>query len=84
MFKPGDTVIFEPKNLNQNYWNSLTIKQKQKYYGVFYDNQTGKLLTFICEHHPQEGHCVLMDMHTGQLLPMCHMGNFRLATDMEC
>ena len=48
------------------------------------ENCKRKLFTFICEHHPQTGHCVLMDMNTGELLSMCHTNNFRLAADEEC
>lgn len=43
-----------------------------------------KLFTYICEHSPQFSHCVLMDMNTGELLPMCHTSNFRLVSDEEC
>jgi hypothetical protein len=89
LFTLGDTVIFEPKNLNQDYWNGLTKKEKSRYYGVYYDytpssEQTGKLFTFITYHSPQVGHCVLMDMDDGKLLPMCHDNDFRRVTHEEC
>ena len=88
-FSVGDTVIFDPSNLNQDYWNGLTYQQKRKYYGAYYtyipsSEQTGKLFTFIAHHSPQFGHCTLMDMDTGKLLPMCHTGDFRLVSDEEC
>lgn len=92
MFRQGDTVVFNPDSLNVNYWDNLTYEEKRKYYGVFFktDNVIPleynklKLLTFICEHSPQTGHCVLMDMSDGKLIPMCHTNNFRLANDEEC
>jgi hypothetical protein len=32
-FKKGDAVVFEPKNFNKSYWNSLSEEDKIKYYG---------------------------------------------------
>ena len=81
----GDTLIFDPKGLNKHYWNNLFEKEKIKYYGRYgYGQKRVKLFTFICEHWPQVEHMVLMDMETGQLLPMCHIEEFRLATEEEC
>lgn len=83
--KPGDTVVFDHTRLNQDYWASLPEKERVAYWGRFgYGGGELKLFTYITEHHPQDGHCVLMDMDTGQLLPMCHPDEFRLATDEEC
>lgn len=92
MFKAGDTLIFDHSNLREEFWNKLTEEEKVRYYGQYgyettwYPGQSNriKLFTFICEHSPQNGHCVLMDMDDGKLLPMCHMNNFRLATEDEC
>ena len=92
MFRPGDTVIFDSTKLNPSYWNNETESNKQLYYGSFveldckiaFDKMKLKLFTFITYHYPQLGHCVLMDMDTGQLLPMCHDSDFRLVTDEEC
>ena len=91
IFTLGDTVMFDPSNLNQDYWNGLTNKQKSEYYGNYgwgYLNSIGerklKLFTFITHHYPQLGHCLLMDMDTGKLLPMCHTRDFRLVSDEEC
>ena len=84
MFKPGDTVIFNPKSFNPSYWDILTENSKIKYYGRFGYGCELKLFTYICEHSPQFGHCILMDMDTGELLPMCHTSNFRLVSDDEC
>ena len=97
MFRLGDTVVFDPSTFDPKHWEKESNFKKFKYYGKFikeiyynrsdnavFDKSELKLLTFICEHHPQTGHCVLMDMHTGQLYPMCHANNFRLAEDEEC
>lgn len=48
------------------------------------ENCKPKLFTYVCEHSPQFGHCVLMDINNGELLPMCHTNNFRLVSDDEC
>jgi len=86
MFKLGDTVQFDSSSLNKEFWDQLPIEEKRKYYGVFYHDGTSnlKLFTFITEHFPQTGHCILMDMRTGELLPMCHACNFRLVNEDEC
>ena len=49
-----------------------------------FENLKPKLFTFMCEHHPQTGHCVLMDMYAGKLLPMCHTNDFILVEEDEC
>lgn len=92
MFKSGDTVIFDKDSFTKEFWNGLTEEAKVEYYGrygyetIYWPGQTCrvKLFTFICEHSPQTGHCVLMDMDDGKLLPMCHTNNFKLATEDEC
>ena len=84
MFRPGDTVKFEINHLNDTFWQSLSEENRIKYYGPYGYGTKLKLFTFITYHYPQLGHCVLMDMDTGQLLPMCHDSNFRLVTEEEC
>lgn len=95
MYRAGDTLVFDPESFNPEFWNRLSEEDKYRYYGSrFYhrpddwnnkfETLKPKLMTFICEHHPQQGHCVLMDMSTGQLYPMCHPCNFRLVSDEEC
>lgn len=63
---------------------SHSIKLPSIYTAIEIECCKQKLFTYICEHNPQNGHCVLMDMDTGELFPMCHTSNFRLATDDEC
>jgi hypothetical protein len=87
MFRSGDTVIFEPENFNPASWDRLTDAEKRQYYGDLYnfDNPSKPFLfTFLCEHHPQTGHCALLNMRTKQIEPMCHISDFRPAEDSEC
>lgn len=85
MFNPGDTLVFNPDSFNQNYWNNLSEEDKLKYYSQYgYGQKQLVLFSFLAEHKPQGGHCLLVNMATGQVLPMCHTLNFRLATDEEC
>lgn len=84
-FSPGDTVIWDRRNLSEEFWENLSEGSRVLYYGRFgYGAKKTKLFTYICEHSPQSGHCVLMDMDDGRLIPMCHPSEFRLATEEEC
>lgn len=99
-FKPGDTILvdtskikdFDPRNLNVNRW--------EWYANFCRESKTGeltpegwdivetvpKLYTFICEHSPQEGHGVIVEL--SQYRPvthvMVHLDKFRKATLEEC
>ena len=85
MFRPGDTVTFDSNHFNPAFWNDLSESDRIKFYGRYgYGSKHTKLFTFITYHYPQLGHCVLMDMDDGKLLPMCHDSDFRLVTDEEC
>jgi len=84
MFKLGDTVRFDPDSFDPEYWNSISDKDRMKYYGPFWTWYKVPLFTFITEHSPQTGHCILMNMDTGTLYPMCHTNNFKLVLDDEC
>ena len=85
-FKMGDTVAFDPSSFNPEYWNSLSAGQRDHYYGDLYDfeNNTATLFTFLCEHSPQVGHCVLINMTNQKIETMRHTNNFRLVLDDEC
>lgn len=83
-FKPGDTVIWDPTTFNKEYWGTLPEADRIKYYGVLgYGATRPKLFTFICEHSPQLGHCVLISMEDQRVETMRHTTEFRLATDEE-
>lgn len=85
-FNIGDTVAFDPDSFNKEFWNELSIQQKRRYYGTLYDFDNNKpyLFTFICEHSPQIGHCVLINMDNQKIETMRHTNNFRLVNDEEC
>jgi hypothetical protein len=83
-FGVGDTVIFDTTKINPECWDGWTETTRIKYYGRYGYGSKLKLFTFITYHYPQLGHCVLMDMDDGKLLPMCHDSDFRLVTDEEC
>lgn len=84
-FKPGDTVIWDENNFNPKFWDNLPEEDRIKYYGPLgYGQEKPVLFTFICEHSPQLGHCVLINMHTQEVETMRHTSEFRLATDEEC
>jgi hypothetical protein len=83
-FKPGDTLVFEPKNFNPEYWAGLSEEDRVKYYGALgYGAARPHLFTFICEHNPQRGHCVLVSMQDQHVETMRHPTDFRLATEDE-
>jgi hypothetical protein len=85
MFKPGDTVVFDPDSFNPEWWNALSEKERLRYYGCLgYGRDKPLLFTFICEYHPQIGHCVLINMENQKIETMCHISDFRLAIENEC
>jgi hypothetical protein len=100
MFKPGNTVVFNSSNLTiwdkytekeKRHYYGCFYKIRDIHSDIILETYCTpidqcklKIFTFICEHHPQTGHCVLMDMDNGKLLPMCHVSDFRLATEEEC
>ena len=84
-FKPGTVVVFEPNNLNPEWWNKQTKKDLLKWYGPLgYGKKKRKLFVFMCEILDHEGtpsgHCVLLEMGTGKLQWMRHTSDFRKAT----
>lgn len=83
-FKSGDTLVFDPSNFNPEYWNNLSEDFRKEYYGALgYGAERPHLFTFICEHTPQAGHCVLVSMRDQHVETMRHMTDFRLATEDE-
>lgn len=84
MFRLGDTITFDETSFNPEFWANLTEEEKKRYYGRYgYGNATLMLFVFICE-SPQNGHSILVDTDTGEVLTMVHARNFRLATEEEC
>lgn len=86
-FQIGDTLIFDPNSFDQEYWNKLSDEDKRKYYGDLYnfDNPDDPyFFTFIAEHAPQNGHCILINMQNQKIETMRHISDFRLVNDDEC
>ncbi len=86
-FLPGTVVVFEPSNLNPDFWNNLPEKERLLYYGPFgYGQEKMKLFIYVCDilnaNGNSSGHCVLLSFD-GQMYPMCHPEEFRQATDDE-
>lgn len=83
-FKPGTAVVFEPKNLNQEWWEKQTEEDLLKWYGPLgYGQEKQKVFVFLCEIRQAPGHCVLVSLDDQKVLTMRHTDNFREATDEE-
>lgn len=81
-FKLGDTIVFEPKNFNPDYWDSLSEEDRIKYYGPLgYGSEKLVTWTFITEMYPQNGHIVIMRINDGKIEMMRHIQDFRLAIE---
>lgn len=88
----GDVVVFDPSAFNVDFWNSLTEREKKKFYGRF-GYGAKKLKTFV---YLQDvflpdvykgkrmfsGHCLLVDLDTKQIV-FAHPDEFRKATESE-
>jgi hypothetical protein len=85
MFRLGDTVVFDPDTLNKEFWENLPEQHKLKFYGSLgYGSGAWTLFTFITEHYPQAGHCMLVSMEDQHIETMRHTNNFRLVSEDEC
>lgn len=83
-FKRGTVVVFEPKNLNQDYWKRLSEEERLKYYGPLgYGATKKKFFVFMCEIRNAPGHCVLVDMDDQHVETMRHTSDFREVTEEE-
>jgi len=84
-FRLGDTVAWTHENFNPEYWDNLSEEDRIKHYGPLgYGQDKPVFFTFICEHHPQLGHCMLVNMQNQQVETMRHTSEFRLVEDDEC
>ena len=83
-FKRGTVVVFEPQNLNQEYWDKLSQKDRKKYYGPLgYGSHKLKLFVFITEIRNAPGHCVLISLDNQKIETMRHTSDFREVTEEE-
>lgn len=67
-FKPGQTIKLDK---SQPDW-------------IHYAFLSDRLLCFLFEHDPQEGHCAIVDLASGKITTMLHIDNFRAVTEEEC
>ena len=84
LFRLGDTVVFDLDTVNTQHY---TPEELRRYYGDLYnfDKNRPYMFTFITEHYPQGGHCMLMSMeHDNKIVTMVHTNNLRRLTDEEC
>lgn len=87
-FQPGTVVVWDCLNLNDNYWTSLSEKERKKYYGALgYGLEKKKLFVFLTAildaDGEDSGHCILVDLDDGHLETMRHTNEFRKATEEE-
>lgn len=83
-FKRGDAVVFEPKNFNPKFWDSLSEADRIRYYGPLgYGAKKTKVFVFLTEINQASGHCVLVSLDDQTVETMRHTSDFRLATDDE-
>lgn len=86
-FKIGSVLVFEPKNLNIEYWEKLPEEDKIKYYRQYgYGQNKLKHFVFICpiiDSNGDTGHCMLWDMENKSMVQMAHTYEFRLANEEE-
>ena len=83
-FKKGTVVVFEPKNFNPKYWNSLSEGDRIEYYGELgYGQPKLKLFVFLTEILNAPGHCVLISLDDQKIETMRHTSDFREATEDE-
>ena len=80
--RPGDTVVWDQETLNME---NTSEEDRIKYYGdLGYGQEKPVLFTFVCHHHPQNGHCVLINMSNQKVETMRHTSEFRLVEEDEC
>jgi hypothetical protein len=81
-FCPGDVVVFDPTKFNPEYWDNLSEEEKIAYYGQYGYGQEHKFFIYLCDIRPSD-HCILVNLHTRELLVMVHPDEFRKATEDE-
>ena len=83
-FKKGTVVVFDPKNFNPNYWNSLSEEDRIKYYGPLgYGSEKPKFFVYLTEIKNAPGHCVLVSLDNQTIETMRHDSDFREVREDE-
>lgn len=83
-FKKGTVVIFDPNNLDQKWWKSLSEEDRIKYYGPLgYGNAKPKFFVYLTEIKNAPGHCVLVSLDNQTIETMRHDSDFREVREDE-
>ena len=83
-FKPGTAVVWDYRNFNPEYWDSLSEKDRKKYYGdLGYGSKKPVVFVFLCEILNAPGHCVLVNLDNQKIETMRHTDEFREVTEDE-
>ena len=92
-FKPGTVVVFDPESFHPAFWDTMSEKDKIKYYGhLGYGRDKPKFFVFLCEistldrcgsGHCGSGHCVLVSLSDQKIETMIHINDFRAVTEEE-
>lgn len=89
MFKLGDIVVFEPKNLNPNFWNKLSERERIFHYDDFgyrgENFQIDKFFIFITPINYPDGDnskAIILDMGLQRFISVT-ISMFRKATESE-
>jgi len=81
-FKTGTVVVFEPKNFNPEFWDNLSEKDRNRYYGLLgYGQAKPVFFVFLTELKNAPGHCILVNLNTHQLETMRPTSDFREVTE---
>jgi len=83
-FESGTVVVFDPSNLNPEFWAQLSEEDRIKYYGSLgYGSEKQHHFVFICEIKNAPGHCVLISLQDQHVETMTHITDFREVNEDE-
>jgi hypothetical protein len=83
-FKRGTVVVFDPSNLNQEFWKNLSEEDRIKYYGdLGYGSSKPKFFVYLTEIKNASGHCVLVSLDDQKIETMRHDNDFREVKEEE-
>lgn len=83
-FKRGTIVVFEPKNLNPNFWKNLSEEDRIKFYGPLgYGQKKPKFFVYLTSIRNAPDHCVLVALDNQAIETMRHDSDFREVTEEE-
>jgi hypothetical protein len=83
-FKRGTVVVFDPSNLNQEFWKNLSEEDRIKYYGdLGYGSSKPKFFVYLTKIKNAPGHCVLVSLDDQKIETMRHDNDFREVKEEE-